>query len=112
MPSPSAPGIPTGFVVMFVIIVILAVVGVIAGIATGRRRASVLRSGGLSPLYAREQLEVELAKNLRAAAGPPAPGQPAKTTEQRLAELDNLHERGVISGEERAAGRARIIGGG
>jgi hypothetical protein len=111
VPTSSGPSFPTGFIVLFVIVGILIVVGVIVSVSTGIRRASVLRSGGLSPFYAKEQLEVELAKNLRGAVAP-APGQPAKTTEQRLAELDNLHERGVISGEERAAGRARIIGGG
>ena len=40
------------------------------------------------------------------------PGTQEGSTEQRLAELEDLHQRGVISDEELAAGRAKIIGGG
>jgi hypothetical protein len=31
--------------------------------------------------------------------------------EERLSELDDLYQRGVITVEERAAGRAKVIGG-
>ena len=61
-------------------------------------------------MVAKEQLEVRLAQSLRSPV-PPTPGQPAKTTEERLAELDDLRERGVITAEELAAGRAKVIGG-
>ena len=102
MPTSNAPGFPSGFIVLFVIVAIIAIGGAIW-------RAVVLSKGGLNPFVAREQLEVQLTKNLRDAA--PTPGQPAKSTEERLAELDDLRERGVITAEELAAGRAKIIGG-
>lgn len=103
MPTSNAPGFPSGFIVLFVIVAIIAVGGAIW-------RAVVLSRGGLNPFVAKEQLEAQLARNLRNAA-PSTSAQPLKTTEERLAELDDLHERGLITAEERAAGRAKIIGG-
>jgi hypothetical protein len=40
----------------------------------------------------------------------PAPVAPAKTAEQRLLELQNLKDRGLISDEEFQAQRQRIVG--
>lgn len=100
-------GIPSWFIALFVI-------AALVGIGTSIWRYSVLRSGGLNPFVAREQLEAKLNQNLSAQPGPP--GQPAppsaKSVEERLAELTDLHSRGVITDEELAAGRAKIIGGG
>jgi len=104
VPTSSAPGFPTGFIVLFVIFALIAVGGAIW-------RAVVLRKGGLNPMVAKEQLEVRLAQSLRNAATPTS-GQPPRTIEQRLAELDDLSARGVITAEELAAGRAKVIGGG
>ena len=103
MPTSDTPGLPRGFIVLFVVVAIIAVGGAIW-------RAVVLSRGGLNPFVAKEQLEAQLAQNLRNAT-PPTSARPPKTTEERLAELDDLHERGVITAEERAAGRAKIIGG-
>jgi hypothetical protein len=44
------------------------------------------------------------------AAPPPSP--PRKSIEERLAELDDLHQRGIISDEELKDGRAKAIGDG
>jgi hypothetical protein len=96
--------------VVFVIMMIIVVGGVILSVANAIWRARVLSRGGLNPFVAKEQLEVQLTNNLRNNAAPP-PAPPAKTIEERLVELDDLHERGVITDEERAAGRAKIIGG-
>lgn len=95
----GGPGIPGWFIVLFVIVAVLAVGGSIW-------RYSVLRSGGLNPFVAREQLEARLNQTLTAAV--PGPGQ---SIEQRLAELTDLHTRGVITDEELSAGRAKIIAG-
>ena len=103
MPTSDTSGFPTWFIVLFVVVAVLGIVSAIW-------RFVVLRKGGLNPFVAKEQLEVQLTKNLRHTPAP-TPGQPAKTIEERLAELDDLHERGVITAEERAAGRAKIIGG-
>jgi len=40
-----------------------------------------------------------------------APPPVEKTIEQRLAEIDDLRNRGVITAEEHSAGRAKIISG-
>jgi hypothetical protein len=103
VPTSDTPGFPTGFIVLFVIVALIAVGGAIW-------RAVVLSRGGLNPMVAKEQLEVRLAQSLKGAATPAA-GQPAKTIEERLAELDDLHVRGVITAEELAVGRAKVIGG-
>jgi hypothetical protein len=103
VPTSDTSGFPTGFIVLFVIVALIGVGGTIW-------RAVVLRKGGLNPMIAKEQLEVRLAQSLKNAATP-ASGQPAKTIEERLAELDDLHERGVITAEELTVGRAKVIGG-
>ncbi len=97
--NPGGSGIPGWFIALVVIIAV-------AGIGTSIWRFSVLRSGGLNPFTAREQLEARLYRSQLAA--PPAA---EKSIEQRLAELEDLHERGVISDAELAAGRAKIIAG-
>jgi hypothetical protein len=104
VPTSDTPGIPSAFIVLFVIVAIIAVGGAIW-------RAVVLSRGGLNPFVAKEQLEAQLAQNLRN-AGPPTSAQPVKATEERLTELDDLYKRGVITADERVAGRAKIIGGG
>ena len=110
MPTSDTPGVPTWVIILFVAFAALAGVGFLIGIGSTIRRASILRKAGLSPMFAREQLEAQLAQNLRNAAAP-ASGQPAKTTEERLTELEALYERGVITAGELAAGRAKVIGG-
>lgn len=102
MPTSDTSAFPTWFIVLFVIVAVI-------GIGSAIWRSVVLRKGGLNPFVAKEQLEVQLTKNLRD-TGAPAPVQPAKTIEERLAELEDLHERGVITAEERAGGRAKVIG--
>jgi len=94
-----SPGIPGWFIALFVIVGLCAIGGAIW-------RFSVLRSGGLNPFVAREQLEARLAQS-QMMAPPPV----EKTIEQRLAEIDDLRNRGVITAEEHSAGRAKIISG-
>jgi len=109
-PSPGLPG-------FFVAFLVIAGIIVVVGIGVGIWRFSVLRSGGLNPFVAREQLEARLAQSQMMQPPPPPPPmqpqpQPQPTTEQRLAEVDDLYHRGVISADEHAAGRAKIIAGG
>lgn len=98
MPTDS-PGIPGWFIAIFVIVGIIAIGGAIW-------RAVVLRQGGLNPVVAKEQLESRLAQSQLM-----TPAPPEKTIEQRLAEIDDLKDRGVITEEEHAAARAKIISG-
>ena len=103
MPTSGSPGFPTGFIVLFVIVALIAVGGAIW-------RAVVLYRGGLNPMVAKSQ-EARLAQSLKSGAAPVS-GQPAKTVEERLAELDDLRERGVITAEERTARAVRRSSGG
>jgi hypothetical protein len=93
-------GFPGWFIALFVMMGILIV-------GSSIWRFSVLRSGGLNPFVAREQLEARL--NQSEMLKPPSAAE--KSMEQRLAELDDLYQRGVITEAERAAGRAKIITG-
>ena len=95
----GGPGIPGWFIGLLVVIAV-------AGVGTSIWRYSVLRSGGLNPFVAREQLEARLNQTLT--TPPTGAGQ---SIEQRLAELEDLHTRGVITDEELTAGRAKIIAG-
>ena len=98
MPSDS-PGIPGWFIAIFVIVGVIAIGGAIW-------RATVLRQGGLNPFVAKEQLESKLAQSQMM-----APPSPERTTEQRLADIDDLRDRGVITEDEHSAARAKIISG-
>jgi len=93
----ASPGIPGWFIAIFVVFAIV-------GVGSAIWRFSVLRQGGLNPFVAREQIEAKLAQS-QLLHPPPA----EKSKEQRLAELDDLYQRGVITADERAAGRAKII---
>jgi hypothetical protein len=52
VPASNGPSFPTGFIVLLIIVAIIMVVGLIVAVGGGIRRASILRSGGLSPFYA------------------------------------------------------------
>ena len=107
---PVDPGPPGWWTAALVVMVILAVIG----IAISIWRFEVLRRGGLNPLAAKEQLEVmaadRLARDARASqeTGP----RESKSIEERLAELDDLYQRGVISDDERREARAKVISDG
>lgn len=103
MPGPTSPGIPGWFIALAVIVGLIGLGGAIW-------RFAILRNGGLNPFVAEEQLEVQLSRHLKDAATPTSEHS-EKTIEGRLAELDDLRERGVITAEERAAARAKILGG-
>src|SRR4051812_43474725 len=79
-------------------------VGVLAFVVTGIVRSRrVLRDSGLDPLAAQAQI-----------TAPPAQGPlstPARRVEQRLAELDDLRGRGLITAEEHAEGRRAALTG-
>jgi len=92
---------PPGWWVAFAVLVVMLGIG---GIFV---RAAVLRRGGLNPFVAREQLEVKASQSMDKLLDPQPP--PGKTIEERLAELDDLHRRGVISDEELKDARAKVI---
>src|SRR5262245_42818696 len=95
------PGIPGWFIAIFVIVVLITIGSAIA-------RAAYRSSKGVDPFFAKEQIEAQIVNSelLR----PAKPEQkPEKTMEQRLAEIDELHARGIISDGERAEARGKIL---
>jgi hypothetical protein len=114
-PSVPSPGIPGWFIAIVVIVGVFALGGAIW-------RFTVLRSGGLNPFVARSQLEARLARSQLLAppgdasatppgGGPATPGdaQPARSVEERLAELERLYTSGVITSQELHEARLTIL---
>src|SRR3954447_15370253 len=79
-------------------VVVLAFIGM-----TVVRSRRVLRDSGLDPLAAQAQIALRLAQ------GPL--GTPARSLERRLAELDDLHRRGMISDSEHEGARRAALAG-
>jgi hypothetical protein len=102
---PDSPGIPGWFVG---VVIIIALVGVGSAIARARYR----QSRGMDPFFAKEQVEAAIVNSelMRPREEHPHDaGQPHKSIEQRLTELEDLHSRGVISDEELRAARANVL---
>ena len=75
---------------------------VVFGVVAFVRNRRVLRQAGIDPTTAGSQLAVRLIR------GQPSARPPASS---RLAELDDLRNRGLLTAEEYAARRAEIIAG-
>jgi hypothetical protein len=82
------------FAVFFVVVLLFVATGIV-------RSRKVLRDSGLDPMAAQAQLAARIAQ------GPL--GTPAQSLEQRLAELDDLHRRGLLTAEEHAEGRRAAL---
>jgi hypothetical protein len=88
-------------VVIFVLFVFMFV-GIVLFMALAAARSKrALESGGLDPLAAEAQLAARAANSGLLA--------PRRSLEDRLAELDDLRSRGVISEEEHATARATAL---
>ena len=91
-------------VVIFVIFVIMFV-GIVLFMALAAARSKrALEDGGLDPLAAEAQLAARAANSQLLA--------PRRSLEERLAELDDLRSRGVISADEHATARAKALADG
>jgi len=99
--EPGFGDLPLFMTIAFAVFAVFFVF-VLASIATAFvRNRRVLRDSGLDPMTAQAQLAARLAQ------GPL--GAPAQSLEQRLAELDDLHRRGLITAEEHAEGRRAAL---
>ena len=95
-------GAPTGFSVMFYgVSAFIAVVLVIVVISLVKN-LRVMKSRGVDPLTAHGEIAARLVKGTLLEG---------KSVEEKLAELDDLRNRGVISDVEHAEGRKRALGG-
>jgi len=97
-------GAPAWFVTLFIICGIGAVLSVGFRVLAAGRRYQVYRRAGLSPMTHNAQIEAKIAQARFMTE--------SKSVEQRLAELDDLCQRGVISDSERAEARAKILADG
>src|SRR6476646_4370246 len=100
MGADSAALPPLFEIVIAVIAVFFLAVVVMIGISIARNRR-VLRDSGLDPLAARAQIAARLSQVPLTS--------PAKSLEQRLSELDDLHRRGVITESEHRAARTAAL---
>ena len=111
----SMPGLMTAAIVVFGILFVGVIVTMVALSVHRYRKA---KSQGIDLLTVDQDLAARLmqsemlrpADGTAGAAAGGAAGGAAKPVEERLRELDDLHERGVISAEERAEARAKILG--
>jgi hypothetical protein len=109
---------PTGgggaFDAMVVVVPVIAVLGVVSAIAVAVYRAVRLAKSGQNPLTLDQDLAVRaLHSKLLAPTDQAAPEEATQTAsvEDRLARLDDMHARGLISDEERRTARADILRG-
>jgi hypothetical protein len=99
----DAPGwFGPAFLVALVVVVVLIVGGFVLTIYVAARNARALKRAGVDPFTVQAELVGKLASSELLA--------PAETMESKLAELDDLRNRGLISAEEHAAARAKALG--
>jgi len=103
MAEPELPGYFVAFLVLFGIAFVAVVIVMIVSVTKNVR---VARRGGMDPWTTQSELAVRAANSQLL-----APAAATQTIEQRLAEVDDLARRGVISADEHAAARARILAG-
>ena len=101
--DPGFGEFPTFFLIAFGVAVALVVVVAVVLVTTIVRSRKVLRDSGLDPLTAQAQVVAGLARGPLTA--------PVRGVEQKLAELDDLHRRGVISTAEHQEARRHALGG-
>jgi hypothetical protein len=115
VPGGLFSGVSIFFLVFFLLVAaLIVVVFVRTGIYLARRRR-VLREAGFDPMVAGVQMGARLANS--ALFNPPAPpgqapaqpAEPERTVQQKLADLQDLFDRGVITSDELRAARLKII---
>jgi len=97
------PLVPDSFSVIFGVFVVIIVLGFGFVIFSIVRNASKATQLGHDPITMQTELTARAIDSQALA--------PARSVEERLAEVDELLARGAISSDEHAAARARILGG-
>jgi hypothetical protein len=101
--DPGFGDFPPFFLIAFAVVGAFILVAFGFAVTSAVRSRQVLRDSGLDPLAAHAQIAARLAQ------GPLA--TPVRSLEQRLAELDDLHRRGVISDSEHGDARRAALAG-
>ena len=102
--SGDTGGFETPFLIAFAFVGLLVMAGFAFVVYAAIRSARAARRSGIDPFTPDAQL---LAQAISGRGRGRGRGQ---TIEQRLAELDDLHRRGVISTDEHRTARARALG--
>ena len=95
------PAIPLGFVIFAAFTTLAFIVMLVIIIRVAMRSRRVLRDAGLDPLAATAQLATRFAQGPMMTA--------TKTVEQRLADIEDLYTRGLITTEERSSARTSAL---
>jgi cytochrome c-type biogenesis protein CcmH/NrfG len=102
----NGPLVPAGYDAVWSLVMVggvIVVLGTIAVIVLAVYRSTRMANRGQNPLTLTEDLAFQATQSATLA--------PVKSLEQRLAELDDLHARGVISDDEHRAARADALRG-
>jgi hypothetical protein len=99
--EPGFGDFPPFFLIAFGVVALFVLTVVVIVVVSAVRSRRVLRESGLDPLAAPAQIAARLAHGLL--------GAQQKSLEQRLAELDDLHRRGVITTAEHDAARTAAL---
>lgn len=107
-PDPQTDGVLTAFGAVFGIVVFLGIATVIVIVVVAVRKYRVLKDAGVDPFTVDATIAARLANGQLLAPTPGAAPAP-RSMEERLAEVDSLLARGVISASERDSARAEIL---
>lgn len=99
--NPLIPPVFDVFGALFTVGIVVVVVAVVVIISLSLYRAKRMADRGQNPLTVQEDIAYQAMQSRTLA--------PTRTLEQRLAELDDLHRRGVISDDEHRAARAEAL---
>lgn len=99
--------VPTAFWWFFGITVAVMVCIVVLAAVTAVRNRRVLRQAGVDPSTVGSQLAVRYLRGQTAPTGRPA----VRSASDRLAELTDLRDRGLITPDEYQARRAQVLDG-
>lgn len=109
-------GMASGFSAVFGLILVLGIGATIFGLIVRARKYRILHDAGIDPLTVDAQIAAKVLRSDVLAPTPPesavATPPPAASIEERLAELDDLRARGVISDDEHRDARAAVLRGG
>lgn len=111
-PGFGDPGLFTGISAIFPVFLVIILVGVGLSAYIGIRKYMLIKRAGHDPFTVDAALAAKVLNSDMLRPGTAIDdAAPAKSLEQRLADIDELHGRGVISDDERAAARAAILAG-
>lgn len=99
--------IPPEFLVFMALFALVVLAIIIAAVKTQSKRKQALQQAGLNPYLTGDE-QIAAAHRARSASAP-VPAAPARSVEERLAELDDLLGREKITADEHARARLHVL---